>query len=274
MSAVRARRRASARGSAAMLGDGEEVLLRTRQHPFALASSLLRGLLVLVPLWLVAWGSSGTESLRGTPADVLVGGSLIAMLGVVAWLAWQALGWEFEQVVITDEQVLHVSGVLSRRMASTPVAKVSEFSVHQPLLGRMFGYGSLVVDVPGGRVQALHGMSHLPDPAGIYRAITAQTGGGGARSGGSGGGVGSPEPGAVAVAGDAEHAPAAVGVAASTLGGPGPGPGGPHPAAGAQAGAAQPARGHDEYVEMADQDTFVIPRDAWPNDTWRSTPGT
>ena len=74
--------------------------------------------------------------------------------------------------MITDEKVIHIEGVLQRRIASTPLAKVSEFTVRQPLLGRVFDYGQLVVDVPGGRDQALHGLDFLPDPAGMYRLVS------------------------------------------------------------------------------------------------------
>jgi len=90
----------------------------------------------------------------------------------VARMAWRVLQWEFERVVITDEKVIHIEGVLQRRIASTPLAKVSEFTVRQSLLGRVFGYGSLVVDVPGGRDQALHGLAFIPDPAGVYRMVS------------------------------------------------------------------------------------------------------
>lgn len=154
------------------LGAGERVVHVTRQHPFSLIGQWLSALGLLAPLVLVAWGVTGTEALRGEPADWIVRVCLLGMALVVVRLVLTFVGWDVERIVVTDEKVIHMEGVLHRRIASTPLAKVSEFTVHQPLLGRVFGYGSLVVDVPGGREQALHGLGYVPDPAAIYRLIS------------------------------------------------------------------------------------------------------
>lgn len=154
------------------LGAGEEPVLITRQHPFALVGAALHMLGLLVPLAIAAWGIAGVELLQGPVADWLVRIAFVAMFALLGRLAWDVLGWEFERVVVTGEKVIHLEGVLHRRIASTPLAKVSEFTVRQPLLGRILDYGSLVVDVPGGRDQALHGLAYLPDPAGLYRMVS------------------------------------------------------------------------------------------------------
>ena len=154
------------------LGEQETVLLATRQAPLALLGAARDMALFVTPLLLAAWGLAGVRLLHGPVADWGVRIAFVLVFGFVARLAWRVLQWEFERVVITDEKVIHIEGVLQRRIASTPLAKVSEFTVRQPLLGRIFGYGSLVVDVPGGRDQALHGLSFIPDPAGVYRMVS------------------------------------------------------------------------------------------------------
>lgn len=154
------------------LGRDERMLLVTRQHPFALVRATIDTLGLLVPLLVAAWGIAGIEALRGEVGSWILRVLFLVMLVLVLRLAGRVLSWEFERVVVTDEKVIHIAGVLNRRIASTPLAKVSEFTVHQPLLGRIFDYGSLVVDVPGGRDQALHGLAHLPDPAGLYRMVS------------------------------------------------------------------------------------------------------
>jgi hypothetical protein len=154
------------------LGDGEQTLLITRQHPFALIRAAIDTMALIVPLALAAWGIAGIELLRGAGGTWLLRIAFVVMLALVVRLAWRVLEWEFERVVVTDEKVIYVSGVLGRRIASTPLAKVSEFTVRQMLVGRLFDYGSLVVDVPGGRDDALHGLAFLPDPAGLYRLVS------------------------------------------------------------------------------------------------------
>lgn len=154
------------------LGEGEQTLLVVRQHPFALVRAAIDTLGLIIPLVFVAWGIAGIEQLRGAVGTWLLRIAFVVMLALLARLAWRVLEWEFERVVVTDEKVIYVSGVLGRRIASTPLAKVSEFTVRQPLIGRLFDYGSLVVDVPGGRDNALHGLAFLPDPAGLYRLVS------------------------------------------------------------------------------------------------------
>jgi uncharacterized membrane protein YdbT with pleckstrin-like domain len=167
-------RSASAGSLTRYLGAEEQVILATRQHPFALVRAGLDTAGLLAPLILAAWGIAGTELLRGVVGSWLLRLAFLAMTVLVARMAWRVLSWEFERVIVTDEKVIHIDGVLSRRIASTPLAKVSEFTVRQPLLGRIFHYGSLVVDVPGGRDQALHGLAFLPDPAALYRLVSDQ----------------------------------------------------------------------------------------------------
>lgn len=154
------------------LGQDEQTVLVTRQHPFSLLGRAGHMLVLLVPLLLATWGIAGVESLQNDVGTWIVRGAFVVMVVLVAQLAWSVMAWEFERVVVTDEKVIHIEGVLQRRIASTPLAKVSEFTVAQPLLGRIFDFGSLVVDVPGGREQALHGLSYLPDPAGLYRLVS------------------------------------------------------------------------------------------------------
>ncbi|MEO6866929.1 MAG: PH domain-containing protein [Gaiellales bacterium] len=169
---LRARRAATGGSLRRYLGEEEQQLLTTRQHPIALVSAALSAFGLLLPLFIAAWGIAGIESLRGPVGDWMLRILFLIMAALVVRVAWHVLEWEFERVVITDEKVILVSGVLSRRIASTPLGKVSEFTVHQPLLGRILDFGSLVVDVPGGRDQALHGLSYLPDPTGMYRLIS------------------------------------------------------------------------------------------------------
>ena len=173
MIAIRRRRRRG-RSLDRYLGQDERTLLITRQHPFALLRAAIDTMGLVLPLLVAAWGIAGIELLRGAVGTWLLRLLFLMMLALVARLAWRVLAWEFERVVVTDEKVIHVAGVLDRRIASTPLAKVSEFTVRQPIIGRIFDYGSLVVDVPGGRDQALHGLAFLPDPAGLYRLVSGQ----------------------------------------------------------------------------------------------------
>ncbi|MCZ4497447.1 MAG: hypothetical protein JWM25_2032, partial [Thermoleophilia bacterium] len=70
------------------LGAGEEPVLITRQHPFALVGAALHVLGLLVPLAIATWGISGIELLEGPVADWLVRVAFLAMFALLGRLAW------------------------------------------------------------------------------------------------------------------------------------------------------------------------------------------
>jgi membrane protein YdbS with pleckstrin-like domain len=144
----------------------------TRQHPFAIVQAFIDAVMLFVPLLVAMWGIDGIKMLDNVIGDTLIYAAFAIMLVLVCRLFWRILEWEFARVLVTSEKLVHVHGILNRRIASTPLVKVSELTVSQPLLGRVFGYGSLVIDTPGGGELPLHGLSYIPDPAAMYRMIT------------------------------------------------------------------------------------------------------
>ena len=67
---------------------------------------------------------------------------LVALGGVSAGAAvWR---WERTKVVVTTEKLFVVHGTLRRRAAAVRLARVPAIEVEQTVLGRLFGYGTLV----------------------------------------------------------------------------------------------------------------------------------
>ncbi len=165
-------------GARRFLANGEDVLLATRQHPFAIGASITRSLRLLIPVVLIAWGSVGVDLLRSGFGDIITAVCLAVAAVQLARMAWAVVQWECCRVYVTSENVMVLTGVLHRRMAATPLSKVSEFAVRQSLVGRIADYGALVVDVPGGRPDAMHGLRFLPDPSGLYRLVVNTAKGG------------------------------------------------------------------------------------------------
>jgi uncharacterized membrane protein YdbT with pleckstrin-like domain len=105
------------------------------------------------------------------------GGDLVdLLLGVFAaffilrfvWKLWQ---WRADRIIVTDRRIFEVSGVLTRNVASMPLAKMTDITYRRSILGRLFGYGELIVETAG-QDQALQRISHLPRPDDFYRTIT------------------------------------------------------------------------------------------------------
>ena len=111
----------------------EQVYLDSRRHGIVLLPALARA-------FLLAAGGGFLFSLDWPfplPGAVLV--LAAALLALRA--AWR---WERTHVILTDEQLALVRGTLRRRTASVRLDRVGAVEVDQTLLGRVFGYGTLI----------------------------------------------------------------------------------------------------------------------------------
>jgi uncharacterized membrane protein YdbT with pleckstrin-like domain len=99
---------------------------------------------------------------RVVPVAAVVAGMLaFASMPVLGHAWWVALvsglalgGWGFYRVhvefmdrfVITNMRVFRVHGVVDQHMATMPIARILDISVHQSLWGQLFGYGHFVFE--------------------------------------------------------------------------------------------------------------------------------
>ena len=111
----------------------ERVYVDARRHGVVLMRPLSRAL-VLALLGAVAF-------LGGWPVSIAGAGLLcIAALGAVA-AVWR---WDRTRVVLTGEKLFVVHGTLRRRAAAVRLERVQTIEIEQSLIGRLFGYGTLV----------------------------------------------------------------------------------------------------------------------------------
>lgn len=109
------------------------VYVDARRHGIVLVRPLGRALVF------AALGALGFAV--GPPAS-FAGAVLLLAAGVLAFLAvWS---WDRVHVVVTDEEVAVVGGVLRRRARTVRLAHVRRCDVDQSLLGRLLGYGTVV----------------------------------------------------------------------------------------------------------------------------------
>ena len=120
---------------------GEEILHKTGLHWIVLlVPGLFGGLMVLIGLlMLIANGMTGT-------ALFMAGfGALVIALAVVSRSA--------TEMAVTNKRVVVKVGLLRRKTIELFLSKVESVGVEQGLLGRMLGYGSIVVRGTGGTAE-------------------------------------------------------------------------------------------------------------------------
>ncbi len=79
--------------------------------------------------------------------------------------------WRAHWFVVTDQRVLLVTGLVTRRVSMLPLRKVTDMTYRRSLLGRMLGYGEFVME-SAGEAQALKTVNFLPSPDSLYLEVS------------------------------------------------------------------------------------------------------
>lgn len=94
-----------------------------------------------------------------------------AALLVVLIFAFKVIEWWVERLVVTDKRFVLTSGVFTTKVAMMPISKVTDLTYERTAWGRMFGYGTVVVE-SAGQIQALNRIDFLPKPEDFYDTIS------------------------------------------------------------------------------------------------------
>jgi hypothetical protein len=105
-----------------------------------------------------------------SPADL--GWLLIVAAAVVGGHgAWRALVQFMDVFVVTNMRVFRVTGVVSSKHATTPLARILDITVDQPFLGLVLGYGHFTFE-SAAQEQGLRDIHFVPRP--LARDLTIQ----------------------------------------------------------------------------------------------------
>lgn len=154
-------------GRSRYLAADERVVLEVRRHMSVLLGPFLTTVLAIGFAGAIGWFTSPSEG--SDLIDLILGVIALAVAARFGWRTWQ---WRVDVIVVTDQRIFEVSGVLTRKVASMPLTRVTDMTYRRSLLGRVLGYGDLIVE-SAGQDQALSHIDHLPDPDGFYRTITS-----------------------------------------------------------------------------------------------------
>lgn len=152
------------------LGDGETVIARAQfswTYNFSAWCQFLIPALVLVGL--LIWASRQPDFLAAsnplTWAAVLV--AIWLVLGFIGFLRMMILKWTTE-IGVTSHRFVEKYGALSMRTNEIALPNIEGVKVHQSMMGRLLGYGTVRIEGTG--VDAVNTPS-IADPVGFVRAI-------------------------------------------------------------------------------------------------------
>jgi len=141
----------------------ERRVIRVRQH-WAVMTDPLTGTALFLLLIVALQGY--------LPNSVLID-NVAFYLALVAVLRFTVLTiqWWIERIVITDKRVMLSQGIIVHNVGMMPLSKVTDLTFRRTLGGRMFGYGTVIVE-SAGQIQALNKIRYMPQPEEIYEALS------------------------------------------------------------------------------------------------------
>jgi uncharacterized membrane protein YdbT with pleckstrin-like domain len=139
---------------------GERVVYRTRLHWLLFMTPVLFTAIVLLPIaWLLA---NGTWS-----HYAWIPVALASLLLLATFIKRQS-----SDFAVTNKRVMMKVGVFNTRSIELVLSKIEAIAVNQSLMGRIFGYGDIVVTGSGGTKEAF---SHIQAPLAFRRAVQSVT---------------------------------------------------------------------------------------------------
>jgi acyl-coenzyme A synthetase/AMP-(fatty) acid ligase len=140
---------------------GETVIYQTRLHWIVMLWHIVLGCLLLglpgVLLLYYALSQTGIESknlhvMEGGGVALLVCGAVAILMGMVRRNA--------TEMAVTNRRVVIKTGLVSRKTIEMLLNKVESIEVSETAIGRMLGYGTIVVIGTGGTPEPFYKVAH------------------------------------------------------------------------------------------------------------------
>jgi uncharacterized membrane protein YdbT with pleckstrin-like domain len=150
-----------------VLQPGETVVYETKLHWLVYFSAAV--LLVACVVLVIAAAAAANQQQPTLSLALWIAGAIFALLALSAGLR-ALVRRATTELAITDHRVIYKTGLLSRHTLEINRSKVESVDVDQSILGRIFGYGTIIVRGTGGSLEPIR---NIADPL-IFRShITA-----------------------------------------------------------------------------------------------------
>jgi len=148
-----------------ILGPGERVIHLGSVSLLSILPSLFLGaVLVLVGVGMLATSSTRPDVMVPAAGVLAVIGALVIVIALVRRSS--------TELAVTNRRVIAKFGFIARRTIEMNLTKIESVRVEQSVMGRLFGFGSLVVVGTG---SSLDPIPYIAQPIAFRQAIQAAT---------------------------------------------------------------------------------------------------
>jgi uncharacterized membrane protein YdbT with pleckstrin-like domain len=139
---------------------GEQVIYQTRLHWVVMLGNLVAGLLLLAAgagllyyaTTQAAFDIATIHIMQGTGVGLIVAGLVVILWGMARRNA--------TEMAVTNRRVIVKTGLASRRTIEMLLNKVESIEVSETTMGRLLGYGAIVVVGTGGSTEPFRTIAH------------------------------------------------------------------------------------------------------------------
>ena len=148
-----------------VLQSGETIVYTTKLH----WRVYIQAILLVIACIIITGAAVATNDNQGISLAFGIAAVIFALLALSAGLR-AFIRRATTELAVTDHRVIYKSGLLSRHTIEMNRDKVESVDVDQSLLGRILGYGTVVVRGTGGSLEPIRNIS---DPLSFRTHITA-----------------------------------------------------------------------------------------------------
>ena len=126
------------------LAPGETILYRARYHWVFYSFSII---VLILALGLFIASRTATSNQAGDEVGRPLGwlAAAFVTIALIAFLA-RRFRANLDEFVVTNRRVIRKVGVVAREIQHAPLEKIQDVTIEQGILGRMLGYGTVIVE--------------------------------------------------------------------------------------------------------------------------------
>ena len=139
---------------------GEKVVYETRLHWIVMLRSIVQACVVFaLAIGLLYYALTAT-GVQDNQTHLMEGGAaLLGVLGVILLLAG-ATRRNATEMAVTNHRVIIKVGLVGRRTVELLLSKIESIEVQETAVGRMLGYGTIVLIGTGGTPEPFYKVAH------------------------------------------------------------------------------------------------------------------
>jgi hypothetical protein len=142
------------------LTDGEAVIYKTRLHWIVMVRSIVLACVIVVVAGFLFYYAQTHASLDANTLHLLDAAGAVCLIAAVLTVLIGALRRNATEMAVTNHRVVIKLGLVGRRTIEMILNKVESIEVKESTLGRVLGYGTIVVIGSGGTLEPFQRVAH------------------------------------------------------------------------------------------------------------------